>query len=133
MKERRTPRVEPAFPVTCGGASAEEQHARLQLIGEAEPSDCMEVDKILDDELTTMVAGMTPAMQRILPENFRAAYREQRYFSVFAEVIGERQASQAAMSCPVIAQVQPHEGCSEAADVHRRKALLEVATPALSL
>ena len=125
MEEAHPSRLDPAFPVASGGASQEEQQKRLQIIGESEATDGIQVESVLADELKSMMAGMTPEMQSVLPDGFDVAYREKRYFSVLAQVVRDRHEAAAASSPMVIPKVDPQEGCSEAAEVDRRRALVK--------
>eukprot|EP00974_Lingulodinium_polyedra_P093003 9011158-Lingulodinium_polyedra.AAC.1 len=67
-------------------------------------------------------------MQSMLPDRFDVAYREKRYFSVLAKVVRDRHEAAAASNPMVIVKVDPHEGCSEAAEVDRRRALVKLLT-----
>ena len=125
MEEAHPSRLDPAFPVASGGASQEEQQKRLQIIGESEATDGIQVESVLADELKSMMADMTPEMQSVLPDGFDVAYREKRYFSVLAQVVRGRHEAAAASRPMVIPNVDPQEGCSEAAEVDRRRALVK--------
>ena len=129
MVQGSTRALEPAFPVTSGGASPEEQQDRSAVLAVADAADAARVDAIIQAELDRMLGDMAPELKSLLPEDCHAAYREKRYFSVLAEAVGERLRSGTASSRTCMAKVQPEEGCEDAEEVDRRRALLKLMSP----
>ena len=82
-------------------------------------------------DFAKMMGGVTPEMRSVLPADFENAYYEKCYFSVLAKVVQEREDAGAASSRKVMEKVQPEEGCDDAAEVERRRALLKVMTPSM--
>ena len=125
--------LQPAFPVTAGDATAEEQEARLALLSGADDADGAAVDEILRSEFAQMLSGLGPEMKSILPASCEAAFREKRYFSVLSEVVSKHQRTNDAVSHAGMAQVQPEEGCDDQQEVGRRRQLLKLLTPSMFL
>ena len=95
---RRQQSFNPAYPVSCGGATSEEQQERLRMLKDAQTSDAVQVDDAISDELTRMLGSMAPEVKSCLRNSFESDYREKRYYVVLAKIIRDRKETTEATS-----------------------------------